>query len=152
MPSWMMNPHVVYLCETNTKEYLIDSTIECPKKLLLDVHPHETVSSRPFQFSQSLVSIKMHSISRLLLSSFKSDNLSHYQCLDNFFTQANAAFRLCEYDEHQSTLMDSDDVALVNTRTEPPVSNRVLLNWPFLGYSPDQVIEFARRRLHQTYL
>ena len=48
--------------------------------------------------------------------------------------------------------MYSEDVALVDTRTEPPVANRVLLNWPFLGYSSDQVIEFARRRLHQTYL
>lgn len=48
--------------------------------------------------------------------------------------------------------MYSDDVALVETRTEPPVANRLLLNWPFLGYSSDQVIEFARRRLHQTYL
>ena len=48
--------------------------------------------------------------------------------------------------------MDSGDVALVNTRTEPPVANRVLLDWPFLGYGSDHVIEFARRRLHQTYL
>lgn len=44
--------------------------------------------------------------------------------------------------------MDSGDVVLVNARTEPPVANRVLLDWLFLGYSSDQVIEFARRRLH----
>ena len=48
--------------------------------------------------------------------------------------------------------MTPDDVALIDTRTDSPVTNRVVLNWPFLGYSSDQVIEFARRRFHQTNL
>ncbi|GAB7335048.1 hypothetical protein MBLNU13_g06906t1 [Cladosporium sp. NU13] len=34
--------------------------------------------------------------------------------------------------------MCSNDITLIDTRTEPPVANRVLLNWPFLGYSSDQ--------------
>jgi hypothetical protein len=76
----------------------------------------------------------------------------HHQCLNEFFAQANAACRLCEYEEAQSTLMTSGDVALVEPRTEPPVEGRLLLSWPFLGYSPNQIIDFARRRLHRTYL
>lgn len=48
--------------------------------------------------------------------------------------------------------MTSGDVALVEPRTKPPVEGRLLLSWPFLGYSLNQIIDFARRRLHRTYL
>ena len=76
----------------------------------------------------------------------------HHQCLNKFFAQANAACRLYEYQEAQSTFMTSGDVALVEPRTKPPVEGRLLLSWPFLGYSLNQIIDFARRRLHRTYL
>jgi hypothetical protein len=81
-----------------------------------------------------------------------SDMLWRHQCLDNFFSQANEACRLCEYDEPQSTLMHSDDIAVVKPRTEPPVEDRFLQHWPFLGFSPSQIIDFAQRHLHLSNL
>jgi hypothetical protein len=75
-------------------------------------------------------------------------NMLSQQCLDNFFSQANAACRSCEYEDAQSTLMHSDDIAVVKPRTEPPVEDRFLQSWPFLGFSPGQVIDFAQQRLH----
>jgi hypothetical protein len=75
-------------------------------------------------------------------------NILSQQCLDNFFSQASAACRLCEYDEAQSTLMHSDNIAVVKPRTEPSVEDRFLQSWPFLRFSPDQVIDFAQQHLN----
>jgi len=48
--------------------------------------------------------------------------------------------------------MHSDDITVLEPRTEPPVEDRFLQQWPFLGFQPSQVVDFALRRLHQTDL
>jgi hypothetical protein len=78
--------------------------------------------------------------------------LSRHQCLDNFFSQPNEACRLCEYDEAQATLMHSEDIAVIKPGTEPPVEDRFLQSWPFLGFSPSKVIDFAQQNLHLSDL
>lgn len=74
------------------------------------------------------------------------------QTLDTFFSVANAACRACEYEEAQSTLMHSADIAALESRTEPPVAHRLVQNWPFLQFQLSQVIDFALQHLDQTLL
>ena len=48
--------------------------------------------------------------------------------------------------------MHSDDITVLEPKTESPVEDRLLQNWPFLGFQPSQVVDFALRHLHQTDL
>lgn len=72
--------------------------------------------------------------------------------LDRFFGQANAACRRCEYEEPQSTLMTSPDISSFEPRTKAPVDDDMLKDWPFEGFSIQQVIYFAMQHLNDTDL
>jgi hypothetical protein len=98
-------------------------------------HSRDCIDSTIPVFLVARIDNEVYSTLGAHLLSLGSDNNSQHQCLNKFFTQVNAACRLCEYEEAQSTLMYSEDVALVEARTEPPVQDRLLLHWPFLGHS-----------------
>ena len=74
------------------------------------------------------------------------------QPLDAFFQEANVACRQCEYEEPQSTLMSSRDVSAIRPRTESPVDDNLLVEWPFEGSSVSQIIDFVIQHLDQTDL
>lgn len=46
--------------------------------------------------------------------------------------------------------MTSDDITILKPRTESPVECRLLQRWPFSGFQPSQVIDFALQHLNQT--
>lgn len=81
-----------------------------------------------------------------------SNTVALHQTLDTFFSVADAACRACEYDEAQATLMHSTEITALEPRTEPPVKDHLHQNWPFSGFQPSQVIDFALQHLDQTDL
>lgn len=122
------------------------------------LHAHETASNRPSQsFRSRALAKRHHALSALTAFEVPvtlrlSNSLALDQTLNMFFSITNAACRLYEYDEAQSTLMLPTDITALKRRTESSIEDRALHCCPSLGFQPSQVINFALQHLNQTDL
>ncbi|KAI5272056.1 hypothetical protein E4T47_04613 [Aureobasidium subglaciale] len=76
----------------------------------------------------------------------------HSHLFHLFFEQANALCRECEYPEAQSTLMNFRDITAIRSRTESPVDDDLINDWPFQSSSVEQIMDFVIQHLDQTDL
>ncbi|KEQ91839.1 hypothetical protein AUEXF2481DRAFT_454699 [Aureobasidium subglaciale EXF-2481] len=74
------------------------------------------------------------------------------EVLNAFFEKANALCREYEYPEAQSTLMTSRDITAIRPRTESPVDDGLINDWPFQGLNVEQIMDFVIQHLDQTDL
>jgi hypothetical protein len=73
-----------------------------------------------------------------------------WQIINAFFNIANDATARHEYVESQGTLMHTEDLSRLQPRTTSPVPETLTQDWPFLGRTPEQIIDFALQHLHQS--